>query len=1183
MQLLRVELKGFKSFADKTIVNFSTGLTAIVGPNGSGKSNITDAIRWVLGESNVRNLRGQKAEDIIFSGTAKRRPLTVAEVSLIFDNSDRSLPDELAEVAITRRLYRNGDSEFSINRRNCRLKDIHRLLADTGLGRDSMAIIGQNRVDAILNSKPEERRLIFEDVAGISGFKMNKEDAQRRIAATERNMERINDLLANLDEQLTVLEEKAGQTRQYNAMAKEKRTYDGALTFHEFKTAERLQTRLENENINLSAEDEELRTSSMNNEVLRRQLTELDEERQIALQKLEEKYSEVIQSTERVHGQVQLLEEQKRTLQRDVEERKARLAELKNNFDADTHRVLLLEKTIRDDLLTLAQKKIDREAAETAYENYASLWEKSRQLWTEADSADRERNIRLTEVLGAGDGTKAELQLLREQVKDNVELLTVLTAERDEAQSIYKKISSSWNSSREKMATWEVQSRENNALVKAQQEKRLQLQRNLDANTRQVQHAEGRLQLLQTWEDNHEGYAEATKAVLQTKAPWRSSLRGAVGELFSVEERFVTAIEIALGASVNHVISDSTKIATEAIAFLKEQHKGRTTFLPLEAVRGTVTDTPALRETGILGCAAECITYESDYRDVFAYLLGRTLIADTLLNATAVQKKYDRRLRIVTLAGDVLQPGGSLTGGSIARRKGAVLQRKNERIVLEAEILHLREQTEEYKLQLTTVENEEQNLRQQTEKIGEELRKLRLQEAVEEGQTKTEEERWLRKVRVFDETEERISTLTTQLEQLEKRSHDLEQEEAELRFSATDQTERDALLQQSNELQSKQQETHEILTRLRLEIEHGENGIEEKQSQVAEYRNNLAGYEDRKTPIASSLNEAMHKLETKIPAELEQLAQDNLHWQNESKLMETNRTAAYEDRKADQRRQHEVTEEAERLRQRREIVQRRLVEMEGRLTKVRLDAENALQNLTELGYTRDEAQQLTLTGRVQEWQSEQQVLAEAIAALGTINPNAIEEHEAAQQRRNFLHTQQIDLDEAKGQLETVIGEIDNAMAERFTEVFSIVSKGFQKIFEKLFGGGTAQLVLTDSTNILDAGIEMLIQPPGKKRQPLSLLSGGERALTVIALLFSFLDYRPAPFCVLDEVDAALDESNVERFSRYLNQLGDDTQFIVVTHRKPTMESARVLQGVTMAEQGVSQLLTVAFDDIKEEL
>lgn len=1183
MQLLRLELKGFKSFADKTIVNFSSGLTAIVGPNGSGKSNITDAIRWVLGESNVRNLRGQKAEDIIFSGTAKRRALAVAEVSLIFDNADKTLPEELAEVAITRRLYRNGDSEFSINRRNCRLKDIHRLLADTGLGRDSMAIIGQNRIDAILNSKPEERRLIFEDVAGISGFKMNKEDAQRRISATERNMERVNDLLANLDEQLITLEEKAEQTRTYNALAKQKRVYDGALTFHEYKTAERIQTRLENENISLTAESDELRTSVDENEALRRQLADADEQRQIALQALEEKYGEVRQATERIHGQQQLLEEQERTLRRDVEERQSRLVELKTNFEAGTHRVLLLEKVIHDDILQLELKKAAMAEAETTYEEYVTRWEKENRSWQETDSADRERNEKLTEVLVAKEGVKAELQLLYKQLAENEELLQTIVGERDEAKAAYDMADALWQKSKATMAELEEEYQALAAKEQSYQAECLRIQQSLEATLRQMQQVEGRLQLLQNWEDSHEGYAEATKTVLKAKESWRQSLHGAVGELFSVEERLITAVEIALGASVNHIICDTTKSAAEAIAYLKSQHKGRATFLPIDAVRGTSTDTKATQETGIIGTAEQCVTYDAKYDGIFTYLLGRTLIADTLEHAAAVQKKYERRLRIVTLEGDLLQPGGSLTGGSITKRKGAVLQRKGERLALEGELHQLETQAKELRNELTELETEQQSLQKKSGTLADELRSLHLQVANEEGKVKAQEERASRKIQVFSETESRKVSVTQTVADLEHRIRTLEEEEISLRAATNSAKDREQLLQNVETLQRQKQEAHEVLTRLLLEVEHGARVVEEKKEQVEEQRENLSSYETRKQPLEDSTKEGTAKLETQIPSKLKELSEESVNCESEARRLELERKAAYETRQEEQQQQRVVTEELERIRQRQDLVQRRLVDMEGRLMKVRLDAEGALQKIDTLGYTREEAQQLRIDGNVQDWQKVQGQLSAEIDALGVVNPNAIEECEEAQQRRDFLQSQQNDLVEAKGQLETVIGEIDAAMSERFSEVFAIVSEGFQRIFERLFGGGTAQLVLIGTTNVLESGIEMYIQPPGKKRQQLTLLSGGERALTVIALLFAFLDYRPAPFCVLDEVDAALDESNVERFSRYLNQFGNETQFIVVTHRKPTMESANVLQGVTMAEQGVSQLLTVAFDDIKEEL
>ena len=1181
MQLLRLEMKGFKSFADKTVVSFSPGMTGIVGPNGSGKSNITDAIRWVLGESNVRHLRGQKAEDIIFSGTEARRPHNTAEVNLIFDNSDGTLGKELAEVVITRRMYRNGDSEFQINKRNCRLKDIHLLLADTGLGKDSMAIIGQNRIDAILNSKPEERRLIFEDVAGISRFKMNKEDAIRRIHSTERNMERLDDVMSTLGDQLVDLEAKANVTREYNTLAQQKRSYDGAIAFHEYKTADRLFTRQENENLAYLREQEELETSlDTIQEGYKATHDELQTFRE-AHRSMEDEYATLQGKLGELTGQIEVARLKEANMMeelKDGEERlttwKQELADKEEQLGRDTASVKEQESTltsIGEDLKTaesalqstrtsLSQVKSDlegmRSAEQHAHERHIAIVrevEEARHQLARAEESEGQKTN--------------DAQRLADTLQDVAQSLSQVQTKVADQQTIVHTAKTALDSARQSLQRLEDTRRQRNQeLVDTQ---------------RTLQSKEGRLELLHNWEELHEGYLEGTKHVLQAKERWSSQIRGAIGDIFTVEEKFLLAIETALGGAIHQVITDTAKIASEAVQYLKRTQGGRVTFLPMDMVKGKRLDHKALQSPYVLGLGVDCIHFDVQYTGVFNQLLGRTLIVDTLEHGLALQKEYHQQLRIVTLTGEQLQPGGALTGGATKRKKASILSRKEEQETLEIEIRTLRDTMKAVQQTLRDLEQDIETFTESTKELRktyeqEELQLRSLQQ--EQHRVEGEQASLGGMVDTYDqeleEARQKQVTLTEKIAGLAEELSQLENREGR-------QEQINTLVNKEDSLQEQERTESEALQALRLRWEQARMELAQSQKEVSQLEEQI---KDKQMEIAS------------LDRRLSQLGEDVirlggepvLELEAEKQAIEKRVATIGESRKNGQetvrKGELELTrlqEERAQKEQRQRIVQKKLVDLQEGLTKYQLQGQQALEQLESLGYTKQEAQNIHLGGSVSEWKQEQANLVERIENLGAVNPNAIAEHEEAVEKLSFYETQKEDLVTAKEQLEGVIAEIDGAMSEQLQGVLEEIREKFQHVFSQLFGGGTAQIVASNPDSILESGIDFYIQPPGKKRQQLSLLSGGERALTVIALLFALLDYRPAPFCVLDEVDAALDDANVERFSQYLHNLGDATQFIVVTHRKRTMESASVLQGVTMVERGVSRLLTVAFDEVKE--
>ena len=1183
MQLLRLELKGFKSFADKTIVKFSPGMTAVIGPNGSGKSNITDAMKWVLGESNVRNLRGQKAEDIIFSGTEKRKPMSAAEVTLVFDNSDQQLDIDMAEVAITRRIYRTGESEFLINKRSCRLKDIHLLLADTGLGRDSMAIIGQNRIDAILNSKPEERRLIFEDVAGISRFKINKEDALRRIASTDRNMERVRDVMATIEEQLGPLSEKAEKTKKYMTLSRAKRDYDGALGFHNYKTSDRLLTRFENDNIAFKDEEIELQTELSKLEARRHELQSSSSKEQEQLKLWEAQYTEKQRDEERLSGHLRLLEEQLKTVRRELDETSMRISELEATQKGEEQQLRILNQLIQDESAQLVEKESNLEELEASYkkavEDVRSEQAKFQSLQSNREAFEK----RQLEVVSAIETAKASIRSLEARKGESKNQCAILESEIAQVDSELQVARSEFEALGQKFNALSAQRQAlvddaKDAAMKAREERK-----ELQKLRTQEQRAKGRLELLAQWEEQHEGYLEGTKNILNGKGSWREQITGAVGDLFTVEEKYTTAIETALGGSVNHVVTTTARAAAEGVNYLKSIQGGRVTFLPMDSVKGKPYDTPALHESCVLGTAVDCISFDNKYAHIFQYLLGRTLVVSSMDDAIGLQKKYNQQLRIVTLTGEQFQPGGSLTGGATKRKRASVLSRKEEAASLEQELVQIEEQIQSLTANLERLEKRVEESEKERVALDESYQHTNLLYVASETKVQNIQHQIDRKKRVLSEEEQRLVQIDIDLATTTANLKDQETALASLQENHGVDGNQGALMDRLTVLQKVQQEAYEAFTKARLTCDTLRHTIQERETQREQRNQSISSIIERLTPLRNLLVSTTQRYEEEIPKAQEVAEQELASATAEVERLRALRDEAYDKTSTGREEMESILSEQDRLNQRYKVVQGRLVDMEGKITRHRMDCERFIEELQELGFTLEDAQALRIEGSVNDWKDEQARLMAEIAELGPVNPNAVEEYEETKERYDFLTTQLADLDTAKTQLQAVIAEMDKAMSTQLYDVLDVVGRRFQEVFSQLFGGGTAQIVLTDPDNILTGGIDFYIQPPGKKRQQLTLLSGGERALTVIALLFSFLDYRPAPFCVLDEVDAALDEANVERFSSYLNRINKETQFIVVSHRKKTMEAAEVLQGVTMVERGVSRLLTVAFEDVKEDL
>ena len=838
---------------------------------------------------------------------------------------------------------------------------------------------------------------------------------------------------------------------------------------------------------------------------------------------------------------------------------------------------------IQDESAQLVEKESNLEELEASYkkavEDVRSEQAKFQSLQSNREAFEK----RQLEVVSAIETAKASIRSLEARKGESKNQCAILESEIAQVDSELQVARSEFEALGQKFNALSAQRQAlvddaKDAVMKAREERK-----ELQKLRTQEQRAKGRLELLAQWEEQHEGYLEGTKNILNGKGSWREQITGAVGDLFTVEEKYTTAIETALGGSVNHVVTTTARAAAEGVNYLKSIQGGRVTFLPMDTVKGKPYDTPALHESCVLGTAVDCISFDNKYAHIFQYLLGRTLVVSSMDDAIGLQKKYNQQLRIVTLTGEQFQPGGSLTGGATKRKRASVLSRKEEAASLEQELVQIEEQIRSLIANLESLEKRVEETEKDQATLDESYQHTNLLYVASETKVQNIQNQLDRKKRVLHEEEQRLVQIDIDLATTTANLKDQETALASLQEDHGMDGNQGALMGRLTVLQKVQQEAYEAFTEARLTCDTLRHTIQERESQREQRNQSISSIIERLTPLRNLLVSTTQRYEEDIPLAQEVAEQELTSATAEVERLRALRDEAYDKTSTGREEMESILSEQDRLNQRYKVVQGRLVDMEGKITRHRMDCERFVEELQELGFTLEDAQVLRIEGSVSDWKDEQARLIAEIAELGPVNPNAVEEYEETKERYDFLTTQLADLDTAKAQLQAVIAEMDKAMSTQLYDVLDVVGRRFQEVFSQLFGGGTAQIVLTDPDNILTGGIDFYIQPPGKKRQQLTLLSGGERALTVIALLFSFLDYRPAPFCVLDEVDAALDEANVERFSSYLNRINKETQFIVVSHRKKTMEAAEVLQGVTMVERGVSRLLTVAFEDVKEDL
>ena len=1179
MFLKRLDIIGFKSFAERISMDFVKGVTAVVGPNGSGKSNITDAIRWVLGEQSARSLRGGKMEDIIFAGSDSRKSLNFAEVILTLDNDDGFLPIDYHEVSITRRVFRSGESEFFINKQACRLKDIVDLFMDSGLGREAFSIISQGKVEEILSSKAEERRIIFEEAAGVLKYKTRKRKASQKLTETQENLNRVQDILYELEGQVEPLKIQASIAKDYLEKKEELQEYEVALTVHEIESLHENWQELSRLHAEHKQAEEKIASGLQVKEAeiakMRDESTALDE----SVSDLQDVLLTTTEELEKLEGRKNVLLERKKNASLSKQQLQHTIAEAQKHIDELSKEEQELEKNLQLALTAVSEIKEKLSQNETLLATYSEGIEE------EIETLKSDYIEMLNEQAAANNENRMLIQQL-EQIRhrsarldqDNESFLS----KRSEIHGKREELSARLEEAKNKIDSAAAGFLERKAKLDKLQAEYDQKESKLYKAYQFVQQCKSRIDILQGMEDEYAGFFQGVKEVLKSKD--LNGIEGAVAELISVPKEYNTAIETALGAAAQHIVVREEEHARKAIQFLKLNSFGRATFLPLSVIKERTIPSAQIASVSnhpsFIGVASELISYDQKYASIASNLLGTVIITNDLKGANELARNMGYRYRFVTLEGDVVNPGGSMTGGATKGKNYSLLSRKTELDDLVSKLPVMEEKTASLEREVKNIKAEIAIMTAEQESARAAQEDLRLKEQTVKSELREieiEERNMNDRLALYDMEK---SGLAEELEQKQKRIEELAsyleecQQQLTARKEKIDQLSNEKTLQQSNK-ETISKELNEWKVNYASEKAKLQN-IQEKYDRT---KRDLKAWEERKSEANEDIALLFTDMETNDSGEqqLEEAAKRKADEKEETvKLIASRR----EERNKLQMKLEDKEREVKELNRIYKGHIEALKDEEVKINRLDVELENRLNHLqAEYMLTYEAAkEQYSLKLAPEESRKKVKLIKLAIEELGTINLGAIDEYERVFERYTFLSEQKDDLLEAKNTLYQVIDEMDEEMKRRFSETFYAIREQFEVVFQQLFGGGRAELKLTDPDDLLNTGIEIIAQPPGKKLQNLGLLSGGERALTAIALLFSILIVRPVPFCILDEVEAALDEANVQRFSQFLKRFSSDTQFIVITHRKGTMESADVLYGITMQESGVSRLVSVRLDE-----
>ena len=1181
MYLKSIEIHGFKSFANKIVFQFHNGITGIVGPNGSGKSNVADAVRWVLGEQRIKQLRGASMQDVIFSGTETRKPLSYAYVAITLDNSDHQLAIDYDEVTVARRIYRSGESEYLINGTPCRLKDVNELFYDTGIGKEGYSIIGQGQIDKILSGKPEERRELFDEAAGIVKFKRRKAAAQTKLENEKQNLVRVNDILSELEKQVGPLEKQSEVAKVYLRKKEELKSLDINVFLLENK---RLREQLASAEEKYNLASTELGETGEKYEGIKEEYERIQQEIEsldVAIEAAREQLTDTGLMRGKLEGEINVLKEQINSAhgsENHLNNRKAALEEEIAGKEQEKQDILTDKKDTDTQVQEIAEAAAKAKADLEAIQN--KITELNNNIETGKNTIIGELNQRATikSKMGRFDTMMEQINIRKAELNSRL-----LRAKSDEAarEETVKKLEETFETVTEELR----QMTEQEAASELELGNIRENLTGLDAKLRETQtrfHQEqSKLEALTNITERYDGYGGSVKKVMEQKEKEKGII-GVVADIIQVEAKYETAIETALGGNIQNIVTDNEETAKHMIGFLKQNRLGRATFLPLTSITKPqeFKNPEALKEKGVIGMADELVGTEEEYRNVAKAMLGRIVVVDNVDNAVKIARKFDYGIRMVTLEGELLVPGGAISGGAF-KNNSNLLGRRREMDELEKKVKKLSEDITTYNQKIEDTKSKRNKLRMDLEALKTEMQRKSIEQNTARLNISQARER-------MEEEAESAQSLKLEEQEIESRIFEIRsgKESITQELAASEELEKttqEQILGFQKELESCRLEESEASAHAgewEVKVEKMRQALDYKQANVDRIGGELERAQAELKEILEALTENAQEVERK-----------------KNNILEIEKTiaASHENQDASRKKLDEDLAKKEELSAKQKDFFRSREEMSERMNALdkevyRLgEQKKKLEDGIEgqINYMWDEYE-ITLSDaaglRNEEMNDlpamkrEISGLKDEIRKLGNVNVNAIEDYKNLMERYTFMKTQHDDLVEAEKTLEGIIEELDTAMRKQFTEKFAEISREFDKVFKELFGGGKGTLELMEDEDILEAGIRIIAQPPGKKLQNMMQLSGGEKALSAISLLFAIQNLKPSPFCLLDEIEAALDDSNVGRFAKYLHKLTKNTQFIVITHRRGTMEQVDRLYGITMQEKGVSTLVSVNLID-----
>jgi len=1181
MYLKSIEVHGFKSFANKILFKFEEGITGIVGPNGSGKSNVADAVRWVLGEQRIKQLRGSSMQDVIFSGTELRKPLSYAYVAITLDNSDHQLPIDYNEVTIARRIYRSGESEYLINGTECRLKDVNELFYDTGIGKEGYSIIGQGQIDKILSGKPEDRRELFDEAAGIVKFKRRKETAEKKLQSEEANLLRVTDILSELEKQVGPLEKQAEVAKVYLKKKDELKSLDVNVFLLENN---RLKEQLDSIEEKLKITSDDYADTNAKYERIKEEYSEIEEKVSALNDKIESARTDLSNTSimrEKLEGEILVLREQIKSSRINEDNLKQRL-ELVNKDkevrEANREEVLAEKKLNDEQMASLNESK--KEAKDLLDAVQKKIEELTEKIEGGKNTIINELNHRasIKAEIGRYDTMKEQINIRKAEL--NSKLLAAKSDEVKQDEDIKRLVLRSEEIEKE-ISDMNETLRAGEAEVEGIRDEIAKKDTLLRETQTAYTQDKSKLEALSNLTERYEGYGGSVKKVMEQKDA-NKGIIGVVADIIKVEEKYETAIETALGGNIQNIVTDDENTAKKMINFLKKNKLGRATFLPLTSISNPQEfKTPeVLKENGVLGMADELVSTDKKYKDVAKAMLGRIVVVDNVDNAILIARKFDYGIRMVTVEGELFVPGGAISGGAF-KNNSNLLGRRREIEELEKKTKDALKQVDALNSELDELKSKRNSLRMKVEELKVQIQRKYIEQNtaslnIEQAKQKKDEvilgSENLRNEGI--EIEQQIKDIEARKLEISKSLEDSEGLEKDVtKLIADASTELDLTRERENEYSVE-------VSRWDLEV----NKMVQKQDFVNQ---NLQRIEDEISRYTIDAKELIDKLS--LGNEEIAIKEHNIS-EIEKTIVESHSS---QDKKQSELTEDINTRDALNDKQKsffttREEISERITALDKEIYRLNSQKERMEDSISaQINYMWEEYE-ITLSDAASMRNEEMTDLAsmkkqitsvkEQIKKLGDVNVNAIEDFRVLMERYTFLKTQHEDLVEAKKTLEGIIAELDEAMRKQFSESFKDINTEFDKVFKELFGGGKGTLELIEDEDVLDAGIRIIAQPPGKKLQNMMQLSGGEKALTAIALLFAIQNLKPSPFCLLDEIEAALDESNVDRFAKYLHKLTKHTQFIVITHRRGTMERADRLYGITMQEKGVSALVSVNLID-----